>query len=183
MTISDRTMTADDLWRLPSDGQRHELVRGELRTMAPAGGGHGAVAMRLGSRLCVHVERERLGVVLAAETGFFIQRNPDTVRAPDVAFIAQDRIPAGGVPVKFIPFAPDLAVEVVSPGDTLVEVEEKVQDWLDAGTKLVWVVNSKRRTVTIHRASADLRVLRENDSLNGEDVVPGFSMRVGELFA
>lgn len=182
MTISDRTMTADDLWRMPADGQRHELVRGELRTMAPAGGGHGVLAMRLGSRLCVHVEREQLGVVLAADTGFFIQRSPDTVRAPDVAFVAQGRIPPDGIPAKFVPFAPDLAVEVVWPGDTLVEVEEEVQDWLDAGTKLVWVVNPKRRTVAVHRASADPRVLRAEDDLAGEDVVPGFSLRVGELF-
>ena len=150
--------------------------------MAPAGGGHGKVAVELTAPLAMHVKARGLGVVFAAETGFLIQRNPDTVRAPDVAFVATSRIPTGGISEKFIPFAPDLAAEVVSPGDTLIEVEEKVQDWLDAGTKLVWVVNPRRRTVTIHRPDADPRVLKENDLLSGEDVVAGFSLRVGELF-
>lgn len=150
--------------------------------MALAGGRHGKVAIELATPLAMHVEAIGLGVVLAAGTGFLIQRNPDTVRAPDVAFVAKSRIPSGGIPEKFIPFAPDLVAEVVSPGDTLIEVEEKVQDWLDAGVRLVWVVNPKRRTVTIHRPGADPRVLRESDLLSGEDVVADFSLRIAELF-
>jgi len=121
--------------------------------------------------------------VFAAETGFVLSRDPDTVRAPDVAFVSRQRIPASGIPDSYISAAPDLAVEVLSPDDRQVEVEEKIQQWLDAGTKAVWIVNPRRRTVTIHRAGADPRVLRESDTLPGDDVVPGFELKVAEIFA
>ena len=180
-TTQTQLMTADDLWRLPDDGLRHELVQGELTVMTPASGDHGEIALNVGAILRAHVKANQLGRVLGAESGFIIGRNPDTVRSPDAAFISKDRAPAGGWP-KFVPFAPDIAVEVVSPSDSLLDVEEKIEQWLKAGTALVWVVNPRGRTVTVHRGGRDPRVLRESDALTGEDVCEGFSVQVAELF-
>jgi len=180
-TTHTRLLSADDLWRMPDDGNRHELIRGELIVMTPASGDHGRIAMKLAFALELHARARQLGDVLAAETGFLLSRNPDTVRAPDAAFISKGRIPADGLP-RFVPFAPDIAVEVLSPGDAQVEVEEKTEQWLQAGTAMVWVVNPRGRTITIHRKGRDPRVLRQNDTLDGEDICPGFSLRVAEIF-
>jgi len=150
--------------------------------MAPAGGGHGEVAHRVGLLLGTHVRAKRLGKVVAAETGFIIARHPDTVRAPDVAFIAKARITPGGLPDNFIPFAPDIAVEVLSPSDLQLDVEEKIAQWLNAGTALVWVVNGRSKTVTVHQSGRDPRVLRANDVLDGAEACPGFAVKVSELF-
>jgi len=182
MTTTQRLMTAEDLWNLPDDGNRSELIRGELRTMAPAGFEHGDIGSEIVSRLRQHAKAHGLGTVVGADTGFVLARDPDTVRSPDAAFVNQGRVGAVGVTKKFFPGAPDLAVEVVSPSDTLIEVEEKVNEWLSAGTRIVWVVNPKRRTVTIHKAGPQVQVLAETDPLSGEDVVPGFACGVGELF-
>jgi Uma2 family endonuclease len=182
MRTATRLMTADELWRLPDDHMVHELVRGELRTMAPSGSEHGFLGMRLGARLMMYVESRKLGCVFNSDTGFVLGRDPDTVRAPDTAFVSQARIPAGGLPVKYFPGAPDLAVEVISPSDTLEEVEEKVADYLAAGTRLVWVVNPRRKTVTVYRSPEAAQILRGDDELDGGDVVPGFRCAVAEVF-
>lgn len=183
MTTTQTMMTADDLWRLPDDHMRHELIRGELTVMAPASTEHGRIAMALGSLLWTHVRARQLGEVMAAETGFLIGRIPDTVRAPDAAFVSKQRVPPGGLPKRgYAAIVPDIAVEVLSPDDAQVDVEEKVEQWLQAGAARVWVVNPRGRTVTVHRTGQDPRVLRENDMLEGEDVCPGFAVRVAELF-
>ena len=137
MSTTLQPMTADDLLRMPDDGFRYELVKGELRKMAPAGHEHGRVAIRFSWRLAQHVETNDLGAVYAAETGFLISTNPDTVRAPDVAFVSRKRIEGVKKAEGYWPGAPDLAVEVVSPGDTYTEVEEKAIEWLEAGTLMV----------------------------------------------
>lgn len=183
MTTAVQTMvTAEDLWQMPGNGRGYQLSRGELIMVAPAGGGHGDVAYTVGFLLGMHVRANRLGKMVAAETGFVISRNPDTVRAPDAAFIAKAKIPAEGLPAGYIPFAPDIAVEVLSPSDTQIAVEEKTQQWLDAGTAMVWVVNPRRKTVTVHRAACDPRVLHEGDLLRGDEVCPCFEVKVAELF-
>lgn len=182
MSTTTQLMTAEELLRLPRGQFRYELVEGELRQMSPAGYEHGKLAMRLAAALAQHVEANELGEVFAAETGFVIKFNPDTVRAPDVAFIGQERLDAVGVVKSYWRGAPDLAVEVVSPGDAVAEVEKKVGQWLGAGAKLVWIVNPKRRTITIHRSRADSATLTENDTLDGEQVVPGFRYPVARLF-
>jgi Uma2 family endonuclease len=182
IATSTGSLTADDLWQLSNDGRRRELVNGAITMMAPAGGAHAAIAGALAVALGHYVKAKQLGIVLVAEPGFVLSRNPDTVRAPDAAFIAQSRVPAKGMPVKFIEFPPDIAVEVLSPSDAQIEVEDKIQQWLDAGTKLVWIVNPSRKTVTIHKAAADPRVLHETDTLSGEDVCPGFSVNIAEIF-
>lgn len=175
-------VTADQLLRMPDDGHRYELVAGELRKMVPAGWRHGAAGGNLHSLLGKHVMEHDLGQIFFAETGFLLARDPDTVRAPDIAFIRKERL-AGELPEEaFWPGAPDLAVEVVSPGDTTGEVDEKVKAWLDAGAAMVWVVNTKWRSVTVYRSATDIETLTENQELTGEDLVAGFSCPVADIF-
>ncbi|MGZ8217713.1 Uma2 family endonuclease [Methylomagnum sp.] len=166
-------ITADELWLRPDDGLRHELIRGGLTSMAPAGSQHGIIALRIAASLHVYVEDHGLGVTFGAETGFKIKSNPDTVRAPDVAFVAKERFEAIGPTPKFWPGAPDLAIEVLSPGDTYSEVQDKVVEWLESGTRLVIVADPRRRVVTVYRSLNEIRMLTENDSLEGGEVVPG----------
>ncbi len=173
-------MTAEQLLELPDDGMRHELVDGELRTMVPAGGAHGRIAARLLGRLFGFVETHRLGELFAAETGFRLRRDPDTVRAPDVAFVGADRVADAGVP-GFPALAPDLVAEVVSPSDRAVDVVGKALAWLDAGVRLVWVVDPQNRTVTVYRQDG-VAVLRDADVLDGGDVLPGFALPLEELW-
>ena len=183
MRTLKKLFTAEELFHLPTVGRRLELVKGKVYEMAPAGGRHGYTAINAGTFVNVHVRANGLGRVFAAETGFILRRDPDTVRAPDVAFIAQSRLPVDEIPDSFIELVPDLVVEVVSPGDTRREVREKVEDWLRAGVKLVWVLYPTTRTATVYRALNDVTNLTEGDLLDGEDVVPGFTCRVEELFA
>ena len=175
-------MTAEELLDLPDDGLRHELVLGELRTMTPAGFEHGRVAMRMGSRIEAFVDAHGLGVVLGAETGFTLARDPDTVRAPDAAFVRTDRVPAPGDRAGFAALAPDLVVEVVSPSDRAIEVSEKALMWADAGVRLVWIVDQRTRTVTVYRPDGAVSLLRGASELDGEDVLPGFRLPLADLF-
>ena len=182
MSTTLQQVTADELFAMPKDGFRYELVKGELRKMSPAGTEHGAIIFNLSILLGQHIKANNLGQGFGAETGFKLATNPDTVRAADIAFVRRERIPATGIPKNFWQIAPDLAVEVLSPGDTLEEVEEKVEDWLAAGTRAVWVVSPKRRSVTVYRSMTDVTRLSEADELDGGDVVPGFRCKVTEFF-
>ncbi|WNV76589.1 Uma2 family endonuclease [Geodermatophilus sp. DSM 44513] len=173
-------MTAEQLVELPDAGKRHELVEGVLLSMAPAGGRHGSTGARLLIRVGTFVEDRDLGDVFTAETGFLLRRDPDTVRAPDVAFIASDRVAEARVP-GFIPLAPDLVAEVVSPSDRATDVTAKALAWLDAGVRLVWVVDPETRTVTVYRPDG-VRVLRGADALDGGDVLPGFTLPLTGLW-
>ena len=175
-------LTADQLFQMPDDGYRYELVAGELRKMPPAGWEHGAIGGQLHGLLAHHIRQQDLGRIFCAETGFLIARDPDTVRAPDIAFIHKDHFPVVRPEEAFWPGAPDLAVEVLSPGDSVSEVDAKVKAWLEAGAAMVWVVNPQWRSVTVYRCASDIRMLTENEDLAGEDVVPGFRCRVGEIF-
>ncbi|MEJ7810989.1 MAG: Uma2 family endonuclease [Gemmatimonadaceae bacterium] len=181
--MATRTLvTEDELFHMPDDGKRYELVRGVLTVGEPPGAQHGSIAMRLGILLGHHALANRLGVVFAAETGFVLARDPDTVRAPDIAFVRKDRIPPGGPGPKYFDGAPDLAVEVLSPDDTVYEVEEKVEECLAAGVAAVWVINPKRRRVTVYESDVTHRVLHEGDALEGGDILPGFRCAVREIF-
>ncbi|MBI2186516.1 MAG: Uma2 family endonuclease [Acidobacteria bacterium] len=172
--------TADELLRLPDDGFRYELVNGELRRMTPSGYPHGVIVMNVTAPLHQHVRKHGLGQICAAETGFRIGRNPDTVRAPDAAFVRSVR--QGGQSEGFYEGAPDLAVEVLSPSDTVFEVEEKVAQWLRSGCTTVWVVNPRQRSVTVHNADGSVEVLTEADTLEGGELLPGFLLPVAEIF-
>ena len=183
MATTHHLMTAEELLRLPDDGYRYELVRGELRKMAPAGYLHGRVAINVTTSLDRYVRDHNLGVVYAAETGFKLASNPDTVRAPDVAFIRRERVQEVGDAEGYWPGAPDLAVEVISPSDTFADVQEKVFDWLEAGTRMVILVMPRKRAVTVYRSLTDMMMLTEHDMLDGGDVVPGWKIPVRELFS
>src|SRR5918911_1342971 len=177
-----RSMTAEELYELPDDGMRHELVEGELRTMPPTGFEHGDGAGELFFHVRAFVRARALGKVLAAETGFVLHRGPDTVRAPDVAFVRTDRVPQPEERRKFAELAPDLVAEVTSPYDRVGEVNSKVAQWLDAGVRLVWVVDPETRVVVAHQPGGVAHLLREGDALDGEDVLPGFRLPLSELF-
>lgn len=182
MAIDTHQVTAEALLRMPDDGFRYELVGGILRKMLPTGKKHGEVTMKIAAPLAQHVAANGLGRVYAAETGFKLESNPDTVRAPDVAFLSREQADKIGDIEGFIPGAPDLAVEVVSPSDSFSEVEEKVFEWLDAGTRVVIIANPRKKTVTAYRSRADIHVLTENDALECKDVVPGWILAVKGLF-
>ncbi len=182
VTVASRTMTADELLQMPDDSYRYALVDGELRRMTPAGFRHGALVVRVMVPLAVHVKAHALGIVCGAETGFVLRRNPDTVLAPDVAFVRRERIPASGEPTTFWDGAPDLAVEVVSPGDTRREAAEKVAAWLSAGTRAVWVVSYRNTSITIHEPGRTPRRLTEKNTLDGAPLLPGFRLPVADIF-
>ena len=181
--MSDTTpITAEQLLRMPDEGCRYELIAGELRKRSLAGWREGAIAGELLGLLGMYVIETNLGRVLGAGTGFLLARSPDTVRAPDIAFLSKDRLQVENPGEGFWPGAPDLAIEVLSPDHTTAEVGEKVGAWLDAGASMVWVVNPKWRSVTVYRSATEIETLTENDQLDGEDVVPGFRCRVGDIF-
>lgn len=174
-------LTAEELLHLHLPNKRTELVRGMLIIREPAGYQHGDVAARLLIAIGQHVVAHALGRVFAAETGFTLERGPDTVRAPDVAFISTARVP-DLPPRGFAEMAPDLAVEVLSPGDTAGELLDKVADWLKAGTKLIWVVDPIRLNARVYRADGSETLLGKTDALDGEDVLPQFTLALGPLF-
>ncbi len=178
-----RLYTVEELLEISTrDKNRYELIRGELVQMPPAGFEHGSTAIKLGARIQIYVEDNNLGVAFAAETGFSLGRNPDTVRAPDAGFVSNKNLPAGSLPRSYFKGAPDLAVEVVLPGDRASEVQDKIQEWLLHGTKLVWVVDPKTRTLTVYRADGTAQVLKPGDVLDGEDVTPGFQLAIAKVF-
>lgn len=174
-------VTAEELWQMGSRGDNFELVKGELIEMTPPGGIHGDVASELVVLLRSFVKQHQLGKVLT-ETGFRLTSTPDTVRSPDVSFITTTKLPSTGLPDGYVNSAPDLAVEVVSPGDTASEIQNKVQDYLAYGTQVVWVVYPQQRLVVAYYPDGTARTLREADTLSDEAVIPGFSCRVSDIF-
>ncbi|HUR87193.1 MAG TPA: Uma2 family endonuclease [Solirubrobacteraceae bacterium] len=176
-------MTAQELFAYRNEPYRQELIEGILHEMEPPGAEHGRVAMTVGMLLFNHVREHDLGIVFASEVGFQLASDPDTVRAPDVCFVAAERIPDTGIPVGYWAGPPELAIEVVSPNDRRSEVEGKALHWLDAGTRAVVVVDPPLRTATLYRSRHDVRILADDEPLGLGDVVPGWSPRVGDLFA
>jgi Uma2 family endonuclease len=167
-------LTAEDLLYLHLPDKHAELVKGVLIVREPPGGRHGQVVMEVGRLIANHVADHGLGTVYAAETGFTLRRNPDTVRAPDVAFVRRERVPEIA-PIGYPDVAPDLVIEVLSPGDRPGETLAKVADWLTAGTRLVWVIDPARQSARIYREDGTETTAAADDSLNGEAVLPDFS--------
>lgn len=179
-TVVERGMTAADLEKMPDDGFRYELVNGEIFQMAPPGFEHGDRAMRISVPLGYFVYQNNLGLVVAAETGFKIDEY--NVRAPDGAFVGNERLEKYGRPVGFFSYAPDLAIEVVSPSESKRKVKEKAEWWLAVGARLVWAVDSKRRVVTAYHTDKSVIEYVMGETLDGRDVVPGFTLIVSEIF-
>jgi Uma2 family endonuclease len=182
MTLHATLVTADQLLHMPDDGIRRELVQGELREMTPSGSEHGYVAAKLAVFIGTFVEEKRLGATFAAETGFLLATNPDTVRAPDLAYVDRDRVIGQLKHSGYFPGAPDLAMEVISPGDSYAEVEAKVETWLEAGCRMVVVVNPRNRTMKVYRTPTSVCVLHIDDSFDGADVLPGFRLPLKQIF-
>ncbi len=179
MVTATGSMTADELLAMPDDGFRYELVRGELRKMPPAGYDHGLFAGNIHLSIGYHLKTNRLGRV-TTDNGFLLA--PDHVRAPDVGFVLAERAREPGATPGYFPGPPDIAVEVISPSDRYGDVEEKVEDWLAAGTLAVIVVNPRNHTVRIHRPGMDANQLTEDDALEVAEVIPGWRMPVREIF-
>jgi Uma2 family endonuclease len=180
MTTVQHLISAEELFQMPNPG-RCELVRGELIMMVPAGFEHGGIVVNLTVLLDRFVRSRKLGRISGAETGFIIRRGPDTVRAPDVAFVRADRIPEK-LPRGFFDGPPDLAIEVLSPGDRASEVQSKIHDWLEAGCRAVWIVDPETKSVTIYKSTHDIAVLNLADTLADDQILPGFTAAVSEIF-
>ena len=172
--------TAEDLARFHEPGKTAELVRGVLLVREPPSTSHGGRAARLTVRMGVFVEREALGAVFAQDTGFKIEHDPDTVRAPDVAFVSRDRL-ALIPPEGYAEVAPDLVAEVLSPNDRPGAVLEKVGQWLSAGVRLAWVIDPMRRVTRVYRADGTVSIVGPNEELDGEGVLPGFRCPLGDI--
>ncbi len=177
-----RPLTAADLLRLDGEGVRGELIRGELCEEMPGGGRHGYCAANAGFALMSFIKPRGSGRVLVNDTGVWLERDPDTVRAPDLAYYSADTLPLSlDVPLGYMEVAPDLAVEVQSPSDSRAYVHDKCIMWLSFGVRLVWAVYPSARSVDVHGADG-VATLREGDVLDGGDVLPGFTCAVGDIF-
>jgi Uma2 family endonuclease len=181
-TVAQKPITAEEFaqMRNPADGSQQELVRGEVLTMPPPKGLHGACCSKIDRRLGNFVEANRLGTVCANDTGFITERGPDTVRGLDVAYWSYERLPQ--VTDEYIEVAPDLAVEVLSSSNRPGQMREKLREYFNRGVRMVWVVDPVDRTVAVYRSADEGRILHESATLTGEDVLPGFSCKVAELF-
>ena len=181
-TAKPKLLTADDLLRLYSQGVRGELIRGVLYETMPTGRQHGKILGKLTNRLINFVESARLGSVEVGDVGVWLERDPDTVRAPDLAFFAPEKEPPEDIKSSYAEVVPDLLAEIVSPNDTAREVREKAEMWLGFGVRLVWVVNPDTRTVDVHRRGLPIITLTDQDALDGLDILPGFTCPVSDIF-
>ena len=182
-TAGTRLLTAGDLLRLYGEGVRGELVRGVLCETMPAGHEHGRVVMNLGLLLGAWVKPRRLGTLVASDAGFWLERDPDTVREPDLAFTSAERLPLDARIEGYSEAVPDLVAEVASPGDSPRELRERSSMWLGHGVRLVWVVRPAARAIDAYREGREAVTLGEGDDLDGGDALPGFACPVAEVFA
>jgi Uma2 family endonuclease len=177
-----RPWTEADLLSLDNDDHhQYELVQGELRQMSPASHKHGRLEVRLILAIGKYLEVHPIGEAFSGDTGFTLQTDPLTVRVPDVSFVAAERIPADNPPA-FLPLAPDLVVEIISPSETAKSIAEKVSDYLQAGTPLLWLVYPERQEVQEYRLDQPFHIYRIDEELDGRDVLPGFRYALRELF-
>ena len=181
MSSTTRQMTANELLNMPDDGFRHELIRGELRTMPLRGVAEGVVAAQIAGSLGGHIRLNKLGSAYVA-TGFVLESDPDTVLAPAIAFVRRKLERPTSDTDGYILGPPDVAVEIVSFTDQTTNMDEKISDWLDAGTLAVILVDPRRRVVKVHRSSTDIAMLTVEDTLAIDDIVPRWQMPVGEIF-
>jgi Uma2 family endonuclease len=191
MAVATKLMTVEEFWQRANDFPHCELVRGIIvpkhrgpngePTMSPTGRKHGKIEQRIGYLLGLYLANHKIGEAYIGEVGFILKHNPDIMRAPDVAFVSNDRLrdaPEEG----YLPFAPDLAVEVMSPNDTVREVQTKVLEYLKAGTRVIWIVEPETETVTVYRSLSEVRTLTKADVLEGGQVLPDLSILVKEIF-
>ena len=181
-TTEVKLLTAADLLRLDGEGVRGELIRGVLCETMPTGHEHGKIVTKLVIRLGNFVEQRALGTLVASDSGVWLERDPDTVREPDIAFTSAEKIPLDARITGYAEVAPDLVVEVASPTDSRREVHDKAHMWMSHGVRLVWVVHPETRTVDVYQPDEAIATLGEQDALDGLDVLPGFTCEVSAVF-
>lgn len=183
MATKHKLLTAEEFFRqyAHKDG-RYELVKGKVVEMTPPGGVHGAVVLNIAGPLWNYLRQNPIGK-LVTESGYVLERRPDTVRGPDVSFVTTEHLPATGVPKAFFEGTPDLAVEVVSPSNTPAQVNAKVREYLRSGAQQVWVAYPDERAVVAHHKDGSVQRYEEGDALEGGKLLPGFSLAVREIFA
>jgi Uma2 family endonuclease len=177
-----KLLTIEDLAELEDTPGRYDLIRGELISMSPAGGQNGEIALRLGRLIGQYVDDHESGKAYGAETGFILARNPDVLLAPDVAFVSSDRLPPVDQQIGFMEVVPNLVVEVVSPSDRQRDVSAKIMEYLAARVSMVWVIEPSRKIVTIHTPDLRAQTFTVAGELDGGDVLPGFNLKVSEIF-
>ncbi|HEV7842724.1 MAG TPA: Uma2 family endonuclease [Pyrinomonadaceae bacterium] len=180
--LQNKVWTDEELLSLPDDSKKCEIIKGEL-VVSPAGIEHEEIGVRLILALGTHVRKHKLGIVCGSSAGYWMNDRTSFL-SPDVSFIAKERLQgAKRAPKKFFDGAPDLVVEVLSPSDTIDKLHEKIVEYFDNGAKLIWVLNPEEQIVLVYHTPQPDKLLRTNDALDGEDVVPEFSLPVSELFA
>lgn len=174
--------TDAEFMALPHDGHRYEIVNGELIDMGGSGALHGNIAVILSSALFTVVNNRKLGVLLDSSTAFKMKNG--NKRSPDISFFAKERLQGmTELPVGFLEDAPDLAIEILSPSNTVEEMDGKLVEYFESGARLVWVANPTQRYILVYRCAREPdRLLKSADALDGEDVIPGFALPVAELF-
>ena len=177
-----KLLTADDLLRLYSEGVRGELIRGELCETVSAGQNHGKYVLNIAIPVGSFVKSHRLGSVMASDSGVQLERNPDTIREPDFAFISAEREPLGTSVPGYSQTIPDLVVEIRSPSDSRYAFADKIRMWLSYGVRIAWGVFPETRSIEVHAANGGITTLTDADTLDGGDVLPGFSLPVSEIF-
>ena len=182
MSSTKILITADELFLMPKDGFKYELVEGELNKMSLAGYQHGVIIARFTISLGSHIEEYNLGNLCGAETGFIISSNPDTVIAPDIAFISNQRVLQITNPDAYSPIAPELVVEVLSPSDTPKKVTKKIELWLNFGVSVVILIDPRKKELKVYRSLSEPTPLTEKDTLTLDDILPGFSYPLANLF-
>ncbi len=180
--VNTKLLTAEELLRLSTKGVRGELIRGMLCETMPTGFEHGKVVMKLGFLLSNFVYPLKLGSLTASDSGVWLEHDPDTVREPDIAYFSTEKMPPEVRVTGYAEAIPDLVVEVVSPSNSLREINDKALMWLSFGVRLVWTVDPDTRTVDVYREGQSVATLAEDDSLDGLDVLPGFTCAVRDVF-
>ena len=181
-TNKTKLLTAEDLLRLSSQGVKGELIRGVLHETVSVGAEHSFIGIRLGGEFDRYARRHRLGRVGGTDGGVLVERNPDTVREPDIFFVSAEKLPLNVRVQGYLDVVPELVVEIVSPSDSPTEVDEKIRMWLDLGVSMALVVRPANRTIVIRRPGIPAVTLSGEDTLDGGDVLPGFSLPLSEIF-
>ena len=181
MVTAEKLATSDDLMKISSTG-RYELVEGVIYDMSPTGERHGLIAWKIMYKIGDFVEKNKLGIITSSETGYKLSSNPDTVRAPDAAFKSNEKLTYESVVDGYSTIMPELVIEVNSPSDSYTKIAGKVQDWLGAGVKLVWVIEPSDKTVAVYNETGRCTILSEHDYLDGGNILPGFKCPVGDIF-
>ena len=182
-TTKPELLTADDLLRLSSKGVKGELIRGVLHETMSAGVNHGRIVVKLVLLMGAFIMPRRLGTLLASDTGVLLERDPDTVREPDIAYISSERLPIGEDVPGYSEVIPNVVVEVASPSDSRTEVRRKALMWLEHGVGVVWVAHPVSHTIDVYQADSSMLTLTEDDTLGGGETLPGFACRVSDIFA